>query len=297
MKPSLRAVTRVRASVGRDSFLAAIALIVLGCAISCAGDEPTATPYQVRYATATPITPRALMLHPTPTPPPTPAPTVDGEYAITVTRVLDGDTVEIEFDSVEVNGRQVSKLHRWHVRIDGVDAPETRTSDVFENACGRWSMQRAADFLSQSGAYRLVTEFEDGGFGRWLGDLRDPSGNLLSDFLLEEGLAIEYPGSTRSFEDHRGNCEALADAGRIVGPAATAMPTEVATATPTPTGEPIPTATATPASSGEIYPDCDAAAEAGLARETGDKGDGRGFPAWQVPSARDGDSDGVVCEK
>jgi len=52
-----------------------------------------------------------------------------------------------------------------------------------------------------------------------------------------------------------------------------------------------------PASSGATYASCDAAQAAGLARQTGSKGDGRGFPADSVPSARDGDSDGVVCER
>jgi hypothetical protein len=36
---------------------------------------------------------------------------------------------------------------------------------------------------------------------------------------------------------------------------------------------------------------------AGVPREQGSKGPGRGFPAELVPSARDGDDDGVVCEE
>ena len=45
------------------------------------------------------------------------------------------------------------------------------------------------------------------------------------------------------------------------------------------------------------YISCDAAQAAGETRVLGSKGGGQGFPKWMVPSARDGDGDGVVCEK
>ena len=46
-----------------------------------------------------------------------------------------------------------------------------------------------------------------------------------------------------------------------------------------------------------VYASCDEAAASGLERRTGRSGSGRGFPAASVPSARDGDGDGVVCER
>lgn len=46
-----------------------------------------------------------------------------------------------------------------------------------------------------------------------------------------------------------------------------------------------------------IYASCDAAEQAGVERQQGSNGDGRGFPAELVPSAGDGDNDGVVCEQ
>ncbi|MDE2744445.1 MAG: DUF1524 domain-containing protein [Chloroflexota bacterium] len=46
-----------------------------------------------------------------------------------------------------------------------------------------------------------------------------------------------------------------------------------------------------------VYASCDEAEAAGLERQVGARGDGRGFPADVVPSARDGDGDGVVCEQ
>ena len=46
-----------------------------------------------------------------------------------------------------------------------------------------------------------------------------------------------------------------------------------------------------------VYQSCDEAAAAGEERVLGGKGNGKGFPQAMVPSARDGDGDGVVCEK
>ena len=47
----------------------------------------------------------------------------------------------------------------------------------------------------------------------------------------------------------------------------------------------------------ETHASCDAAVAAGEPRVQGTKGSGRGFPQATVPSARDGDGDGVVCER
>ena len=47
---------------------------------------------------------------------------------------------------------------------------------------------------------------------------------------------------------------------------------------------------------GTVYGSCDEAAADGEPRVLGSRGGGKGFPAEMVPSARDGDGDGVVCE-
>ena len=72
-----------------------------------------------------------------------------------------------------------------------------------------------------------------------------------------------------------------------------ADPVETTEPTPTETGG-APSPSPTPAST---YASCDAAVAAGEPRVQGSSGSGRGFPAAKVPNARDGDSDGVVCER
>ena len=49
-------------------------------------------------------------------------------------------------------------------------------------------------------------------------------------------------------------------------------------------------------STGTVYDSCEAAVAAGEPRVQGSSGPGLGFPRTTVPSARDGDRDGVVCE-
>ena len=60
-------------------------------------------------------------------------------------------------------------------------------------------------------------------------------------------------------------------------------------ATLTPATQPTP-------ASGAVYDSCDDAEAASEQRVRGSQGDAQGFPASMVPSARDGDGDGVVCE-
>ena len=79
------------------------------------------------------------------------------------------------------------------------------------------------------------------------------------------------------------------------------MPTAANTSVPVPTATPMPMTTNTPTPvappTTKQYESCDAASDAGEPRVQGSSGSGRGFPGSMVPSARDGDGDGVVCEQ
>ena len=66
---------------------------------------------------------------------------------------------------------------------------------------------------------------------------------------------------------------------------------EEPTATPTLVPEPEPDVNTS------MYESCEEAVEAWESRVQGSAGGGRGFPKEMVPSARDGDGDGVVCER
>ena len=102
-----------------------------------------------------------------------------------------------------------------------------------------------------------------------------------------EGPGRGFPKSTvPSARDGDGDgvvCEIAAPAASPTSP------------TPAPAASPTSPTPATTASA--TYASCDEAEAAGEPRVQGSKGPGRGFPKATVPSARDGDGDGVVCEK
>ena len=52
-----------------------------------------------------------------------------------------------------------------------------------------------------------------------------------------------------------------------------------------------------PGTEGTVYRSCEEATASGEERMQGSRGGGRGFPAEMIPSARDGDGDGIVCER
>ena len=52
-----------------------------------------------------------------------------------------------------------------------------------------------------------------------------------------------------------------------------------------------------PATEDSVYGSCEDAATAGETKVQGSSGSGEGFPKAMMPSARDGDGDGVVCER
>lgn len=68
--------------------------------------------------------------------------------------------------------------------------------------------------------------------------------------------------------------------------------------TPTPPSRYLPVQPSpTPDTTGKVYQSCEDAEAAGEERMVGNNGPGRGFPHEMVSSARDGDKDGVVCER
>lgn len=85
------------------------------------------------------------------------------------------------------------------------------------------------------------------------------------------------------------------EAGRAEGTPGEDESQGTATATTTPTPTLVPEGEL--GENGRVYGSCEEAEAAGETRVLGSSGEGRGFPREMVPSARDGDGDGVVCER
>ena len=117
------------------------------------------------------------------------------EYKCKVNKVIDGDTVDVDIDL----GFGVV-LTDERVRIMGIDAPESRTSDKVEDLFGEAAKARVKELLKGKSILRTMInkngEDMKGRFGRVLGDFII-NGERLTDILTEEGHAVRYFGGSK----------------------------------------------------------------------------------------------------
>jgi micrococcal nuclease len=120
------------------------------------------------------------------------------EYRCKVTRVIDGDTVDVDIDL----GFDII-LRDERVRIMGIDTPESRTRDKVEKKFGLASKARLKELIGGKSGPILKTQInkkgEDmrGKFGRILGDFVTDDGRMVTDILVEEGHAVAYFGGSK----------------------------------------------------------------------------------------------------
>jgi len=165
----------------------------------------------------------------------------------------------LDGDTIEIrylSGGEAVVGHIEKVRYLGIDTPETDEPGGAE----------ATEFNRvrvEGQTVRLVRD----------GRNRDNFGRLLRHvFVVYQGQEIDVVA-------------ALIAAGHVKGQSASTTSTAASGS-----------ATTATSSTGTVYDSCEAAAASGEPRVRGSSGNGRGFPQESVPSARDGDGDGVVCE-
>jgi len=118
------------------------------------------------------------------------------EYDVTVIRVVDGDTVDVDIDL----GFGIC-LKDERVRIMGIDTPESRTSDAVEKLFGTAAKNRLYSLLEKD-AKLITTEDKNGEdmkgkFGRILGDFRAADGRLVTEIMIAEGHCVPYFGGSK----------------------------------------------------------------------------------------------------
>ena len=103
-----------------------------------------------------------------------------------ITKVIDGDTVDLDIDL----GFNITISHR--VRLKDIDAPETRTLDLEEKDKGIQAKLWLEKELSKEGEWIIETTKEDK-YGRMLGTLYlvgEPV--TVNERMLNEGIAKPY---------------------------------------------------------------------------------------------------------
>ena len=117
------------------------------------------------------------------------------EYRVKqVTKVVDGDTIDVDIDL----GFSISYSQR--LRLAGIDTPESRTSDKFEKTLGLESKDYLKYKLKDAKEVVVKTELPDSSekYGRILGWVYvDGNTKSINEQMIEDGYAWGYMGETK----------------------------------------------------------------------------------------------------
>ena len=141
------------------------------------------------------------------------------EYKVNILKVVDGDTVDVDIDL----GFGVW-LRNERVRLAGIDAPESRTSDAVEKVFGQAAKDRVNSLLGAEAI--LISQISKSGdnikgkFGRIIGNFKTINGENVADVLMSEGHAVAYNGGDKDKvqAQHLKNRQRLIDEDKVPTP-------------------------------------------------------------------------------
>ncbi len=114
-------------------------------------------------------------------------------YTANVTRVVDGDTIDVILDL----GFNI--YHKGRIRFMGINAPESRTKDAVEKEAGLAAKRYVEDWINAL-ENKVIIETcldEKGKFGRILGRVLNDEGECLNEEMVSLGHATPYFGGKR----------------------------------------------------------------------------------------------------
>ena len=135
------------------------------------------------------------------------------EYKVTVDRVIDGDTVDVD---IHLGFNVV--LSKQRVRLHGIDTPASRTRNKEEKVRGIISKEYLKN-ICESSSIRLKSK-DRGKFGRILGVFyKDDETISINQKRCEEGVAVPYFGGSKDELDalHMINKQKLINQGLLEG--------------------------------------------------------------------------------
>ena len=115
-------------------------------------------------------------------------------YVKEVTKIVDGDTIDVIIDL----GFDV--LFSSRVRLSGIDAPESRTTDKMEKALGIEAKEYIKHFFKDAKSIIIKTEKMDSSekYGRILGWVYVNGDSIsINDHMIKDGYAWGYLGDTK----------------------------------------------------------------------------------------------------
>ena len=133
-------------------------------------------------------------------------------YSAHVTKVIDGDTIEIDLDL----GFGVWYRNQ-RVRLNGIDTPESRTKDKDEKNRGELSKSKLKE-LVENKIVKITTAIDpDDKFGRILAIIETKEGINVNEWLITNNYAVAYKGQNKELvqEAHQKNTAILRARGEI----------------------------------------------------------------------------------
>ena len=115
------------------------------------------------------------------------------EYRITVNKIVDGDTVDVDIDL----GFGVW-LKKQRIRLYGIDTPESRTRDLEEKKYGLMAKKFITEQL-QDGAILKTRLDKKGKYGRILGEFLSLDGETnINELMIHKHHAVSYHGASKA---------------------------------------------------------------------------------------------------
>ena len=114
------------------------------------------------------------------------------EYKVKVNDVVDGDTIDVVIDL----GFDIFTNKR--VRLDGIDCPESRTTDLHEKKLGVEAKEYLKQLLGNARniTMKVIPSVHEK-YGRILGQLYTDSNISVNDMLVSNGYAWSYDGGAK----------------------------------------------------------------------------------------------------
>ena len=114
------------------------------------------------------------------------------EYGCKVTRVVDGDTIDVDLDL----GFDI--IYKCRVRLYGIDTPESRTRNKDEKVRGKLAAKFLQNAISNGENVILQTQLKDskGKFGRVLASVVVDGINI-NQRMVTNHLAVRYEGQSK----------------------------------------------------------------------------------------------------
>lgn len=131
------------------------------------------------------------------------------EYKCKIVRVVDGDTVDVDID-LGFN----TWIHNERVRLEGIDTPESRTTDLIQKFFGLIAKKQLEEKLPAGSSQILQTTSVSSSekFGRTLGFFK-LNESTINQWLIDNNYGVQYIGQNKDLIEklHKLNYKILLD--------------------------------------------------------------------------------------